>query len=152
MNNKEILPIVESWLIGIEAGPAELEADIGLRRSLRIYSSELKYRLDQDKPYRGDLDRLHKLRQAMRSLDAMYDGIASLELPLEAEVRSALTFVNAMALDMAMVINSVEAEYPNYATAFAADRKMYSEWQAGRGPLADGPWFDDEEAATLEQK
>jgi hypothetical protein len=143
------LSAASDWLECIEEDVAEDDVDLSLRRAIRDYIRELQYRTGIQKAYSDDLDRLRKLKDAMRSLDPVYDLLGELadsSDSLPHEMQSLLGFMGSMAADMGWVISVTESQYPQWADAFAAERRMYSEWQAGRGPLAGAPWRKDDEA------
>jgi hypothetical protein len=155
MNNRherEVLALSTAmrWLDCVEEDEADDDVDRSLRRAIRIHIRELKYRSGISQPYTGDLDRLYKLQQGMRSLDSVYDFIGEVAgdaVMLPAEVHSLLMFMGHIATDSGWVIRVTEEQYPQWADYFAADRKMYADWQQGLGPLAGSPWEFDDEAA-----
>ena len=141
------LSTARQWLDCIEEDEELDSVDKSLRTALRGYIAELEYRTGASQPYRDDLDRLHKLKRALRSLDPVFDELGTVtsedEL-LPSEMKSLLELFTRMMLDMGGAINATERLYPQWSDFFATERQMYAEWRAGRGPLVDGPWDEAE--------
>jgi hypothetical protein len=146
------LSTATEWLALTEEEDGADAIDRNLHRAIATYARDLRYRLELLKPYEDDLCRLRQLKAGLRSLDSVYDFIgehSSDNQLLPAEVRSLLLFLGTLIADLGTTIGLTESLYPAYGLFFASDRKMYSEWRAGRGPLAGEPWdFEDKDISN----
>lgn len=110
---------------------------------LNVYIRDHEHLCGLRNTYVDDLDRLHELRNGIRATDPIFDILAGIPNPLPVEAATVLAQLTEMTFELARTIWAIEIQYPEWAGAFEADRLMYSEWQAGRGPLAGTDWHTD---------
>jgi hypothetical protein len=145
-NSEDTLSVVRDWLSEIEQDEIDDPTYRALRRAVRAYSADLEYRAGMGQPYSSVLNRRHELCELMHSLDPCFDFAAELageHSVVPDEIRPMYEFLVSIALDIGAAIHAIEAQYPQWAEAFAIERRLYSNWQQGIGPLAGEPWCAD---------
>ena len=101
---------------------------IRLKSVCKGYVTELKYRLALFQPFSDEFDRLARAKEAMRSMNFVFDWIAETfdPGPRPPLVDGLLQFMGEASIDLALVVRFVEEQHPELKWLFDQERADYA--------------------------